>query len=404
MDFLGSEGFQTQGHRSPMNFDDFYAERVASFDRERHLFDQYIRLVKPEHNEAHDLEWESRNLQEEARLAKQAVASVEQKLKIIQQEVITTTREMRELEAGQVLRKEQIERLVLLARPVGKDTTYIYRDLFPKNHASDFTGARSPGKGKAATSKSIAEEQQEEANSLFRTIKTGEVVKLEQRIHDETLRCTSYLRDLQMALQQAELERLTTAQQQAILREDDVNTATNCWKEVDRNEFQGFFSVSELLRLRYRILVAQRQEIEELERLQHDKEAFVRKEEDAKTHLLEEMNSLQRATQRELSECHRSFEQQLADLDCRIMHWKDKEQRLLSLKEKTQSRERKLHDKLALAKERYFSLKRRNALEMEGYRNQLQQLRLAVKALEKLLRTKSLEAQHVSPRKLRTVS
>lgn len=343
-----SYGRQEYSH---VNFDEFYAERVASFERERNLFDQYIRLVKPEHNEAHDLEWESRNLQEEARLAKQAVGSVEDKLKLVLKEIGSATRELQELQQAQILRKEQIGRLTLLARPVGKDTAYIYRDLFPVNHANSPAHNLS-AKSKSAALKSAEKEQIEATNSLFKTIKTGEVVKLELRVHEETLRCTAHLRDLQCALRETEEERHASHVHHQLLREEDINSALNYWREVDRNEFQGFFAVSELLRLRYRILVAQRQEVEELERLQQDKETFVAKEEEAKHQLIEEMNSLQRSAQKELQDCQRSFEQQLADLDYKITHWREKERHLLSLKEKVHTSELKLHNTLTETKER----------------------------------------------------
>jgi hypothetical protein len=64
------------------------------------------------------------------------------------------------------------------------------------------------------------------------------------------------------------------------------------------------------------------------------------------------MNSLQRQAQRELQECQRSFEQQLTELDYRIVQWKQKEESLLALQIKVQNQELKLQNKLKVAKDR----------------------------------------------------
>jgi hypothetical protein len=243
--------------KKTLDFDQFYAERVASFERERSLFEHYIRLVKPENDESHELEWESRNLVEERRLADQAVLSVESKLKAVQDEIADVSKEIKEMTHAQTLRREQIDRLTRLARPVGKDVTYIYPDLFPPHPDSD-PALKTSSKARKAELKASEQRYLQETAVLFKTIKTGDVMKLEGRIHDETVRATAYLRDLQAALRETEDERFRTRLKYQALREDEVAEAQRMWQEVDRNEFQCFYAVAELLRLRYRILVAQR--------------------------------------------------------------------------------------------------------------------------------------------------
>ncbi|RYY85216.1 hypothetical protein EON63_07820 [archaeon] len=267
----------SEGNVTSINFDEFYAERVANFERERTLFDHYIRLIKPEHNEAHDLEWESRNLIEESRLAKQAVDGVDAKLKSLQLEIENVSKDIYLLTEAKTMRDEQIARLMHLARPVGRDVAYLYKDLFPSR--SDSKSAKST---KAAAVKTTEQKQQESAQQLFKVVKTGEVLKLEGRLQDETMRAMTYLRDLQIAIKEADEERRKSRLFYQVLRDEDVQAGTKLWQEVDRNEFQCFHAVAELLRLRYRILVAQRLEVVELEKLQQDKEQFICKEEQAK--------------------------------------------------------------------------------------------------------------------------
>eukprot|EP00981_Chlorochromonas_danica_P002161 scaffold428_cov168-Ochromonas_danica.AAC.26 len=356
--------------RKWINYDEFYAERVASFEKERNLFDHYIRLIQPEHNEAHDLEWESRNLLEEARLAEQAGSNIDMKLQTVQEDIAATRKLIEEAEYAQKLRKEQIQRLILLARPVDRDTTYIYKDLFPSHPSRQLSyssptaiAASRPVSGKisspttamtsaAKQSKAAAQAHQEEANKLFCTIKTGEVIKLELKLQEETVKCSAYLRDLRSALKIVDEDRHRNREEHSVVREEDMNKAMKMWREVDRNESQCFHAVSELLRLRYRILSAQRQEVEELEKLQQEKNEFIKREEETKKELIEEMAAMQRSAQRELQEVQKTFQQQIIDLDGRIAHWKGKEAHLIELRDRVEKKELKLHTKIRTAKER----------------------------------------------------
>eukprot|EP01031_Cornospumella_fuschlensis_P050590 gene50590-61881_t len=204
------------GQAAPINFDEFYAERVANFERERSLFDHYIRLIKPEHNEAHDLEWESRNLIEESRLAKQAVDGVDAKLKSVQLEIENVSKDIYLMTEAKTMRDEQIARLMHLARPVGRDVTYLYKDLFPARN--DSKSAKSP----KSAAKTTEQQQNEHAQQLFKVVKTGEVLKLEGRLQDETLRTMTYLRDLQSAIKEADEERSKSRLFYQVVRDEDV--------------------------------------------------------------------------------------------------------------------------------------------------------------------------------------
>ena len=94
---------------------------------------------------------------------------------------------------------------------------------------------------------------------------------------------------------------------------------------------------------------------------------------------------MHRHAQSELQEVQRSFETQLADLDYRLVQWKSKEKKLRKVEMKVQNHELKMQEKLDKVKERYIALKKRNSLEMEGYRNQVLMLRSSLKHVEKLV-------------------
>lgn len=56
-----------------MDFEEFYAERVTQFERERKVFRDYAALVTPDRNESHNLEWENKKLDNTAQEVKAEV-------------------------------------------------------------------------------------------------------------------------------------------------------------------------------------------------------------------------------------------------------------------------------------------------------------------------------------------
>jgi hypothetical protein len=113
----------------------------------------------------------------------------------------------------------------------------------------------------------------------YKPMKTGEVIKLENRLQSETLKTTSYLEDLRLSIREAEEERLRYRKIKVTSTVDDLAEAKQLYQTVDEIEAQSFLAVSELLRLRVSILIAQREEVEQLELLQREKAFFVEKEE-----------------------------------------------------------------------------------------------------------------------------
>ena len=102
---------------------------------------------------------------------------------------------------------------------------------------------------------------------------------MEKRVQEETIRVSSYLQDIQYGIQRAEEEQHKSTKYQESYQSQDVSEAKRLWQEVDQSEYQNYHAISELLRLRYSIMIAQREEVEELERLQSDKISFLQREE-----------------------------------------------------------------------------------------------------------------------------
>lgn len=98
----------------------------------------------------------------------------------------------------------------------------------------------------------------------------------------ETVKATSYIQDLLAGIQEAEEERF----RKKVGNKDELNAivveANVLLSSVEKYEFHCFMAVTELLKLRVNILIAQREEVEELERLEHEKKFFTIKEERTK--------------------------------------------------------------------------------------------------------------------------
>lgn len=250
-----------------VDFEEFYAERVVQFDRERKIFRAYSDLITPDRNESHNLEWEIRKLSNASTDTQAEVDRYNKEARILESQVKSTQDEINSLRQGKIARNEQILRLGKLSNPVQRDVTYIVEERFNRrvSSADDDYLNQSIRMGNVA--------------KPYKPLKTGEVLKLEQRLSNETSKTTTYLQDLQLSIREAEEERHRYCQMKVVSNDDALKDARALYETVDETEAQCFLAVSELLRLRVSIMTAQREEVEQLELLQQDKAYFIEKEE-----------------------------------------------------------------------------------------------------------------------------
>jgi len=151
--------------------------------------------------------------------------------------------------------------------------------------------------------------------------------------------------------------------------------------------------VAELLRLRLKIMSAQREEVEELERLHDDKIFFAQEEAQMREQLLSDMSLMKRRLRQEAAAAAKDFQSQHEALDEMLKKLKRREW-VLSQDEKSASARYEQQAKLSVqAKERYERLRRRYALEMEGYQNELKMLKHKYAQLEALTAKKQGRAE-----------
>lgn len=249
-----------------MDFEEFYAERVALFDKERRIFREYAALITPDRKDSHNLEWENRKLDNTAAEIKAEVDRHTKEARLLEAQIHATMDELSSLKTAKDARNVQIQRLSKLSNPVQRDVTYLVEERFNlRNGRSTEAGNGDIVLGTVPVG--------------YKPMKTGEVLKLEQRLQAETLKTTGYLEDVRIAIREAEEERHRYRKIKAASTAEDLAEARKLYQAVDEIEGQSFLAISELLRLRVSILIAQREEMEQLELLQRDKAFFIEKEE-----------------------------------------------------------------------------------------------------------------------------
>ena len=260
-----------------MDFDAFFEERVANFDHERKVYKEYVDLISPSTNDLHSLEWSNKVADQHAADVQTENEKVDKEIEKLSLEVQNTKEEYNKMKSKQAARIQQISRLTELTYPVQKDVTYLFKDRFKVvqhgnsgEHATVSTGAAAKTMMK----------------SVYKPLKTGEIQKLEKRLNDETGKASSFLQDLILAAREAEEDRYITRVKVGERDTAKLAEARAIYEAVDVSEHRCFVAVAELLKLRLRIITAQRQEVEELEKLQRDKEFFVAKEEKTKEQVM----------------------------------------------------------------------------------------------------------------------
>lgn len=371
-----------------VDFDEFYAERVGNFEKERGIFSHYFRLIEPKRDDTYNLEWENRKLLEEARLSKLEFSQLEEKINQIRKDVEYMKDEGSEEQNGQSVRRQQIRRLEELARPVERDIAYIVPDRFTQFRERETRKSSKQGthrdKSSRATSQSGAPSAgQASILDPTKSVKTGEVLQLESRLHDETIRVTSLLQDVHAQIRNAVENRHVSTVQYAETHSDEIDCARLLWQEHDAVDFQCFYAVAELLKLRFRIMIAQREEIEALETLQRDRDDFKEREEELKNEILEEMERSRKSMKLELEDSMREFQHQLVSLEVQTDNLQRKKYELETTQSKISQKEEHLSEELTLWEGRYEKLRRRHALDMEGYRREIAMLEKKLQQLEK---------------------
>jgi cellulose biosynthesis protein BcsQ len=298
----------------------FYVERIKHFDDERRLFNEYISLVHISPKESHMLGWETRQITEEINSAESQKKSSELELTIASEELERKRRELEEVRGSQGSRQQQIELLSQLSQPVEHDFTYIFTDKYPS--------ASKKGSVTGKVISDVANASGGHGGIGIKKLQNGEVIMMEKKLNEISSSCTSIVHRI--------IENSVISEEDLKFGHDDLieqlsNSRVDAAKlitDVNRWERQSFSSVAELLRLRLRIMIAQREEVEEVSELHREKENFAMREKVAREQLLDDAKSAKKRLAVELKHTADEFNLQLVRIDKKIEKAKELEKKI----------------------------------------------------------------------------
>jgi len=349
----------------------YYMNCVNHFDDERKLFQSNIEYVTPNASELHLLDWDSRQRREDIEMAKVELDAVVKEVDLHTRKFNSARERLEDGKTSRTSRQKQIQLLSELQQPVEHDVTFVYKDRYPESRSS------------SAGSGSKFADPAEVKKMISRRYRTGEIVKLENQLSE----LNQVIAKNTGALMLKTVE-LRSGSAKADLTQDDnikgeYEKARNLIGELHKSDMNVFSTVSEILKLRLKIMIAQRREVEETERLHKDKEYFEKKELEARHSLIEDTNTAKKRLDKELDDTTKEFKKQLQELDKQGDELKRSNTRKAMKKSKKAGEVQVLKERYKIVRGRYEKLRRRHALEMEGFNNEANILRTKIKSLQK---------------------
>jgi hypothetical protein len=284
----------------------FYTGRINHFDDERRLFSEYTSLVHISPKEKHMLEWETRQIEEEIQLAETQREQSEKELNTTSEELERKRRELEEVRGMQGSRQRQIDLLSELSQPVEHDFTYICADKYPS------------ATKKGAVYGKVVGEVVAGGHGNMKKLQNGEVILMERKLAEISSSCATIghrvIENSVLSESDLQLGHEHLIQQLVASRAEAAKLIT----DINKWERQSFSSVAELLRLRLRIMIAQREEIEEVSELHREKDNFAKRERIAREQLLDDAKSAKKRLVAELQHTTKEFERQQAKIEKKL--------------------------------------------------------------------------------------
>jgi hypothetical protein len=256
---------------------------------------------------------------------------------------------------------------------IEKDTTYYYHDRSQQRRPtsgggkdkSDASKAAKPvalkrvTSGKEAKLEADLQREMREANELKTSIN-----KYLDSIEGRSVQYTSSF-SKSVASLKAEAERLLA--------------------EAERIDMVSYTTVVELLSLRLKVMVIQREELEDSERLEKEIKYYSDKETSLHMQLNNEVTELNRKFDKEIQDNLREYQQQLSALSLQEVKLLQKTSGATT-GDSSSAEVAALEREEAAAKARYEKLRLRNQLEMEGFNTESLALRKRLLAIERQLK------------------
>lgn len=275
---------------------------------------------------------------------KRVCESLDRELAQVKEEYYSSKKQLSDMEEAQATRLAQIKTLEGISLPVEHDITYLYPDRLSN---SGRIGKMQRSQQGEDTCNVTAPKNE----IKLKEIRTADILNLEKMLQSETEKVF----DLHHQFKVRAHDTITTVakkrdkiQMSSALRSE----ADNLRQQIERTNRECYQGVKDLLGLRLKIMVAQRQEMEELDRLQNDRKYFALKEEQTREQLVLEMQLVKDRLKAELKDSTSNLQYQIEQLQRQIEVMSLKTKRQLESEKHEEENMKKQTEKLRLVKDR----------------------------------------------------
>mmetsp|Transcript_25418 Transcript_25418/g.37477 ORF Transcript_25418/g.37477 Transcript_25418/m.37477 type:complete len:353 (-) Transcript_25418:84-1142(-) len=344
----------------------YFNQLVDNFKRERELQRSYSKMVSPDHSAIHSLRWSERDRAEEEEAMRGDMMRLEEQIQQLRHDYQIKQQEITNAKVSQSMRRSQIARLNGLSQPIELDHTYFFVDRYPSSNSQ-------------LSASSLEKTHPTLSSTKMGHMRTGEAAMLEGRLADVSKLAEGHLHAFS-----SKISSVSTSSETVLSSVEGTNLkreAELLVKDLDNSEQKLYATIFEILNLRLRMIIAQRQEVEEREALAAEKIKYEREEVAIRKKLDKDMTRIKSQFETDLLARMKQYERQVAMSASKLESLeKNNPEEVVTMKEGA------LRKKVERAKSRYEQLRRRHALEIEGYGNEAQALRKHLQHVTRLIK------------------
>lgn len=286
---------------------EFYTERVSGFDQERKIFAEYEKFIKPSQNEIHLLNWDRKQEEEAVDLRRKDLERLNHDMEKMDQEILMAETHLGEMGESHRALEDQIQNLADIIEPVQHDTTYLVLDRYP-------------------IKQSVSKAKKVDINTIVKQVRSGDVVMLEGKLQGDTTKTQTLIGSFNGKVRAAvDLigKKRFSYEKSFVPNKEKVERVI---EEIEYLEKQCFQATYDLLGLRLKIMIAQREEVDELERLEKDQEFFMIKDQETRENLIDDLQKIRDQLQTDLVNCTTEFRKQQDAIQKELNRWSQREQ------------------------------------------------------------------------------
>uniref|UniRef100_A0A8C0EP16 Coiled-coil domain containing 77 n=1 Tax=Bubo bubo TaxID=30461 RepID=A0A8C0EP16_BUBBB len=355
---------------------EYYRKKIADFDEEHEDLVKRLERYKETYDEQHKLQWEIHQREEEIVELQKALSDMQVYLFQEREHVLRLYSENDRLKIRELEDRKKIQHLLALVRTDKGEVTYFHKEP-PHKASSIFLTSKPAAKGKKPES---PERYQRDNQTLLLQVEALQA-QIEEQTRLSKEQVEALLEDRRIHMEEAQVQHQRD--------KDKIKTVTD---KLHKTQNLLYESTRDFLQLKFdaraneKAWMAEKDSLmrkldKDMDQLTISREPGREKQRDTKKMLQRRCISLQEQLQQEqhLSNMYREQCVTLEGELARICEERDVGRELFK------ERSEKMGKRLKLMTQRYEALEKRRNMEVEGFKNDIKQLRQKLKDVEKQL-------------------